>query len=111
MKNQSLEYQAKNNVMEKLIKLTEKYPDKDWNWGYVETISKNPNLTIEMINKYPDKDWYWWEISCHENITMEIIEKYPDKPWDWKGISCNQNLTCLAQHELAYQILLLPYVH
>ena len=94
MEVQSLEYRAKTIVMEKLIKLIEKYSiKKKWKLGYVETILNNPNLTIEMINKYPNKNWNWWEISCHENITMDIIEKYPNKPWDWKGISCNPNLT------------------
>jgi hypothetical protein len=25
----------------------------------------------------------WDSISCNPNITMEIIEKYPNKPWDF----------------------------
>ena len=33
MEKHSLENQAKNIVMERFIKLTEKYPDKSWNWG------------------------------------------------------------------------------
>ena len=29
-------------------------------------------------------------ISRNPNITMEIIEKYPDKPWNWPTISMNR---------------------
>jgi hypothetical protein len=33
---------------------------------------------IALIHKYPDKDWNWCAISRNPNITMEIIEKYLD---------------------------------
>ena len=88
----ALENQAKNIIMEKLLKLIEKYPDKPWEWGYAG-ISNNPNLTIEIIEKYPSKPWDWTEISSSQNITMEILEKYPDKDWDFQAISYNPNLT------------------
>ena len=52
MEIQSLEQQAKIIVFKRLMKLIEKYPDKEWEW---EFISSNINLTIEMIEKYPDK--------------------------------------------------------
>ena len=41
-----MEHQVKNIVMEKLIKLIEKYQDKPWNWCM---ISGNPNITMEII--------------------------------------------------------------
>jgi len=70
-----------------LIYLLEKYPDKDWHWGYCG-ISYNPNITLELIEKYPDKDWYWGQlgISSNPNLTLELIEKYPDKNWYWGNI-------------------------
>ena len=40
-----MELQAKNIVFERLIKLTEKYPDKDWDWG---ELSFNCNFTFEV---------------------------------------------------------------
>ena len=43
-------------------------------------MSKNPNLTMDIIEKYPNKRWEWYELSRNPNITMDIIEKYPDKP-------------------------------
>ena len=99
MEKQSLEYQAKNNVMEKLIKLTEKYPDKNWDWN---RISNNPNITIEVIEKYPDKPWDWnkilevcsfekdYEIELQKlqnfkNIEEELIQKtwHPSRFQEW----------------------------
>ena len=51
------------------------------------SISRHPNITMEIIEKYPDKPWDWYYISSNPNITMEFIEKYLDKPWDWEWIS------------------------
>ena len=53
-------------------------------------ISRNSNITIEIIEKYPDKPWNWVSISRNPNITIEFIEKYPDKRWDWYWISINK---------------------
>ena len=30
--------------------------DKPWDWGY---LSKNPNITWEIIQANPDKEWNW----------------------------------------------------
>ena len=64
--------------------------DKPWDWDW---ISRNPNLTMEMINANPDKPWNWYYISQNPNITMEMINANPNKPWLWDGISRNPNLT------------------
>ena len=74
------------------MEMIEKYPDKLWDWEY--GISNNPNVTMEIIEKYPEKPWDWeYGISNNPNITIEIIEKYPDKPWSWGYISQNPNIT------------------
>ena len=58
----SLEKQARTNVGKKLIKFIEENPDKRWSWY---SISRNPNITMEIIEANPDKDWDWWEISSN----------------------------------------------
>ena len=73
-----------------LIKLIEKYPEKNWDWN---NISSNPNLPIDYIEKHPEKDWNWDYISFNPNFTMEDIEKYSEKPWNWSEISANPNVT------------------
>ena len=62
-----------------------KYSDK-LNW---ERISRNPNISMDIIENNPDKPWDWHGISRNPNITMDIIEKYPDKHWNWHDISRN----------------------
>ena len=76
--------------MNTLTYLLEKYPEKPWEWY---SISRNPNITMEIIEKHPEKPWDWYWISQNPNITMEIIETYPEKPWNWRGISQNPNIT------------------
>ena len=46
------------------------YTDEDLDWVY---ISKNPNLTWEIIQQNPDKPWDWSMVSSNPNITWEII--------------------------------------
>ena len=73
-----------------------KYEDKiDW-----DSISYNPNITMEMIENSPEKPWKWNWISQNPNITMEMIENNPDKPWNWNGISQNK---FTKEKELFYQ--------
>jgi len=45
-----------------------------------KVISRNPNLTLDIIEKYPDKPWHWgkWGLSSNPNLTFEWIEKYPN---------------------------------
>ena len=61
-------------------------PDKPWKWS---SMSKNPNITWEIIRDNPDKPWDWYYISMNSNITMDIIRDNPDKPWKWSSISMN----------------------
>lgn len=52
-------------------------------------ISKNVNLTIEMILSGIFRDWNWRFISSHENITPKIVEENIDLPWEIGGLSRN----------------------
>ena len=45
---------------------------------------------IKFINENPEKPWSWDCISRNPNITWDIIEANPEKPWNWKGISYNR---------------------
>ena len=74
--------------MNTLEQLLNRFPDKPWNW---KGISRNPNVTMDMIERHPDKPWHWDYVSLNPNLTMEMIERHPDKPWDWwYSISSNQ---------------------
>ena len=44
---------------------------------------------IQFILDTPDKDWDWESISRNPNITWDIIRDNQDKPWNWSALSKN----------------------
>jgi hypothetical protein len=52
-----------------------------------------PSLTIEDVKAHPEIKWRWDWISQHRNITMEDIENNKKLPWDVRGVVWNPNLT------------------
>ena len=61
-------------------------PEKGWDyWG----LSKNPNITWEIVKKHPEFNWNYYGLSSNPNITWEIIKMNPEKPWDYQGLSMN----------------------
>ena len=64
MEKQSLEQQTKNIVFKKLIKLIEKYPDKDRDW---DAISEN------LFEKDYEKELQ--KLKNFKNIEEELIQK------------------------------------
>ena len=83
--------------------------NKNWNWY---GLSKNSNITWEIIEKHIDKPWNWcslsvpWNwygLSVNSNTTWEIVKKYPNKPWDWSMLSINH-------YDLKYKKLYNEYI-
>ena len=73
-----------------LIKLLSYFPDKPWNWY---ELSRNPNITPNILLVNSDKPWNWYGLSWNPNITFDIVFANPDKPWNWNGLSWNPNIT------------------
>ena len=93
---QNLEYPWDMSYVSKNKNITpdivEKYPDmfSDWNWYY---LCKNINFTLPVFLKNMDKDLNWCEISANPNITWEQVTQYPDLPWHYGHMSANKNIT------------------
>ena len=68
------------------FRFIEKHFDKPWNW--VE-LSRNPNITWDIMEANPDKPWVWYSLSCNPNITMDNVEANLNKPWNWNSLSSN----------------------
>jgi len=93
----------------------ENNPKRRWVW---EDVSKNPNLTAQMVEDHPYENWCWESVSRNvdlgdapsmfvtishrllqlfhmdmmsENpsLTIDMIESFPDISWDWEHISKN----------------------
>ena len=70
--------------------IVQQYPDKPWDWYY---LSGNPSITLDIVQQNPDKPWDWSSLSINPNITWNIVQQYPDKPWNWYMLSSNPNIT------------------
>ena len=70
-----------------LVKLLEKFPNKDWEWYH---LSKNPNITFQYVLENSDKDWDWDGLSCNPNITFQYVLNHPNEHWNWQNLSSNK---------------------
>ena len=55
--------------------------DITYNWCK-DNLSRNPNITFDIIKNNPEIQWSWSMISENKNITMDIIENNPHCKWD-----------------------------
>jgi len=69
-----------------------------WDWLHV---SRNPNISWDIIKNNPTKRWFWSNISKNPSITLDIIQSNLVGPsethmlwlWNWYEISMNPNIT------------------
>ena len=60
----------------------------------IQTLSRNKNITWNIIKNNLDIKWNWTELSKHDNISIDIIKNNQSHPWDYfNGVSKNKNLT------------------
>jgi len=82
----------------------EDIPNYKWCYG---SLSRNKNLTYEIIKAYPDKPWVWKHVeriypveyliknpnkvtdwsTLTRRADIEIIQKHSELPWNWKIVS------------------------
>src|SRR5688572_1874573 len=55
-----------------------KFPDYPWNWEY---ISRNVNITMDVVNHCIDKPWSFYYLSMNKAITMMDIINHPQYNW------------------------------
>ena len=69
-------------------KQIQEFPIKNYKF-----ISKNPNITLDIIKANPDCKWDYSAFSKNKSITLEQIITNPDIPWDYKALSQNNDIT------------------
>ena len=52
------------------------------------------NHIEKLLQLYPDKPWNWKELSRNPNITWEIVKANLNLPWNWGWLSFNPNIHC-----------------
>jgi hypothetical protein len=53
-----------------------KHPEFPWEWS---NLSKNTNITLDIIKKYPNEKWNWLDIAANPALTPEIISYYLER--------------------------------
>ena len=98
----NFEWDSKGISCNKYISIEDifRYPFISWDY---KCLLKNPNLTMEIfenIYKLYEGDTidYLDELSFNPNITIDIIEKYKDIKWNWIGISDNIKNLSMANY-------------
>ena len=81
-----------------------KYEDVlDWN-----QLSKNKNISMEIIENYPNKPWNYWFVSQNPNLNKKFIINHQDKNLYWsyiaEHIKLDQELIQLI-HSKLYSII------
>jgi len=66
------------------------HPDKSWDYYW---LSRNPNITWEIVQANPHKPWDYYWLSMNPNITWEIVSLHPTRPWNYYMLSSNPNIT------------------
>lgn len=66
------------------------HPELPWDWT---SLSINPNITLEIVISNPDIPWSWVHFTQNKSITWDIIQDNPCSPWSWKHVNYNPNVT------------------
>jgi hypothetical protein len=59
------------------------------NFLHFDMLSRNPNITWDIIQANLDKPWNFEWLSKNPNITWEIVQANPDKHWSYSMLSQN----------------------
>ena len=56
---------------------------------FSKTTDEDSRKWFQYILDHPDKQWNYEDLSRNPNITWEIVQANPDKPWDYDNLSIN----------------------
>ncbi len=46
-------------------------------------ISKNPNITLDIVRNNPQLNWNFYKMSYNSSITLELVEEFINEDWDF----------------------------
>ena len=111
------------NTHKKLQELR-KYYDNEWSqhfWNefifkninnikwYI--LSKNLNITCDIVQVNLDKPWDYYWLSSNKIITWDIVQANPDKPWDYDKLSKNQILLGISWKQILINLGIINNYH
>jgi len=51
-----------------------------------DSVVCNPNVTTETVEKYPDEDWNWGYMHLLKGLNTDFILAHKNKNWNWVGL-------------------------
>lgn len=73
-----------------LIKLLTEFPDEEWHWN---SLSSNPNMTIEYVISNLEKPWNWYRLSYTLKVTTKYVLENSHLPWNYSALSRNSSFS------------------
>lgn len=67
------------------------------NWQY-DILSKNVNITWDIIQQNPQHKWCYNYMSSNPNITWEIVKEHPNELWNEYRLAMNPSITLDILH-------------
>lgn len=61
-------------------------------WDY-QALSANISIPIKIICDNIYYDWNWSTVSLRLDVTWDIVKQYPNIPWNWSILSKHPNIT------------------
>lgn len=95
----------KNNNLKfcnQLWTLVLKFPHKKWSWN---SLSKNINVTCDIISSNLDKPWSWQHMSSNDNITPEFLIQHINEDWDYRKVSMIRNFNIFKLLDIVHSDL------
>ncbi len=89
--NTAPRYSWRWDIISKTVTMNVVLLHPEYLWDY-NSMSYNPNITMDIIIKNLDKPWNWHRLSKHRDI-LDVVLSYPDLSWDWNILSKHPNLT------------------
>ena len=65
--------------------------------NYYKAGKKRVNHLKKLLELFPSAPWDYNALSRNPNLSWEIVRDKPDKPWNWSRISYNSNTITLGQ--------------
>lgn len=67
-------------------------PDINWD---LNGFCLNPNITLDIVKSIEPNmpDYYWKTLSSNRSLTWDFVKTFPNKYWCWEKLSCHPNIT------------------
>jgi hypothetical protein len=70
---------------------SKEYEETKFKWMFDVELSKNPNITLDIVMKNEQLDWNYADLGENPNITPKIVKETDTINWDYNTLAKNPN--------------------